>query len=178
MFVVKGARNFDTLEHIVRDIVGIYGKTHGKHITEFEEYCYCLYNRVYQGEGNPADGWMPGFREANFYFSKPNPEVIKYAPFREELVTEMIRLGEALEDLSVTLWQRKLGLGVGVEFVLRLLCESDEEIDRVVDWLVHDCSSSMVGDLLVSNGALVVKEAVFSTSAEENEHNSIDIKEK
>ena len=44
VFVVHGGRSLDLLEHLVRDVLGIYSTTHGKHIKEFGNYAYTAYN--------------------------------------------------------------------------------------------------------------------------------------
>jgi hypothetical protein len=113
-FVIQGGENIDVLEHMVRDRIGIYTPTHGKHIREFEGYSYTLYNLV-QLHGSLE---LSNQRyESALIFSKGET---RYEPFRNgirELIERMVQR----HGLShVSLWQRKLGLGAGREFVLRV----------------------------------------------------------
>ena len=133
-FFVDGGLNLDILEHLVRDRIGIYTPVHGKHITEFEAYSYAAHNCVYShGELSAREGML----EAAIYFSKGAE---KYAPFRSGLVKSFeSSIGPAVDHLS--LWQRKLGLGSGREFVLRIRSANPAAIDAFVSRLVSQSKS-------------------------------------
>jgi len=114
VFVVAGGQNLDVIEHIVRDRIGIYTPVHGKHIREFDSYSYGVHNLVLLlGPLEAKDALF----EAGLYFSKGG---VKYDVFRATL-REMLEPAQQQFSLThVSLWQRKLGLGVGREFVLRI----------------------------------------------------------
>lgn len=113
-FFVHGGHNLDVLEHLVRDRIGIYTATHGTHIKEFDNYSYALYNLVWlHGSVERGDET----HEAALFFSKGETH---YAPFRNAMMELMQKLVETHSLAHLSLWQRKLGLGVGREFVLKV----------------------------------------------------------
>jgi hypothetical protein len=163
MFVVQGGLNLDILEHIVRDKLGIYATTHGKHIKEFGNYAYSMYNLVYESGTFPVPGDdQSGLQELAIFFSKPAPEVIKYAPFRSGLSQALDKLMQATKPAQISVWQRKLGLGVGVEFVLRILCTNSEGVGEIIQWLSRYKEKSLIPEVLTEKGRLTVKPILFS----------------
>lgn len=159
-FVVHGGMNLDVLEHIVRDRLGIYSTTHGKHIKEFSGYSYAAYNLVFvQGE-TPVGSEIQTDVELAFYFSKPD---IKYAPFRSGLSEALEQLSQNVALKQVSLWQRKLGLGAGREFVLRIICGESEAAAEIINWLNRYEEKKFVKESVIGGGHLLVKELLFRT---------------
>ncbi|HEX9615378.1 MAG TPA: hypothetical protein VGA55_07710 [Bacteroidota bacterium] len=114
VFVVSGGQNLDVIEHLVRDRIGIYTPVHGKHIGEFDSYSYGAHNLVLLL--GPLAAKDAAF-EVGVFFSKGG---VKYDLFRSTL-KELLEAVQAEWNLShLSLWQRKLGLGAGREFVLRI----------------------------------------------------------
>ena len=162
-FVIQGSENLDNLEILVRDVLGIYGGTHGKHLKEFGQYSYAVYNLLREGTGTAAEQLSNGFHESSLYFSKPDPDVIKYAPFRKQLV-EMLSAVERSIGLSTSLWQRKLGLGVGAEFILRINFRERERLDEVVSALAGTDANPVVRSALLDRGSMVTRQVSFAQS--------------
>jgi hypothetical protein len=158
MFVIEGGINLDMLEYIVRDKLGIYATTHGKHIKEFSGYSYAAYNLVYSSSELPAKEAVGKYTELAFFFSKPD---MKYAPFRKGLTDALVKLSSEIPIDHLSLWQRKLGLGTGVEFVLRLMCNNADAISESIQWLSAYKDKPVVRDVLTGDGKLVVKELLF-----------------
>lgn len=158
MFVVEGGRNLDVLEHIVRDRMGIYSTTHGKHIKEFDGYSYTAYNLVHARGEFPSGEMLATFTEMTFSFSKPD---LKYAPFRNALEKILDQLAVDTGLPLFSLWQRKLGLGKGEEFALRLASNSPDQLGDCVQWLASLKENTRVRDAIVAKGKLVVKEYLF-----------------
>jgi hypothetical protein len=158
VFFVRGGLNLDILEHIVRDRLGIYAPTHGKHIKEFGGYAYTAYNVVSALGARPVNTTSGSFVEALFIFSKPD---VKYAPFRNGLVRALDRMKVdlALEHLMVL--QRKLGLGVGREFVLKIVCSDPARVTEAVRWLELYDGQPFVKQSLISDGKLVMTSVLF-----------------
>jgi hypothetical protein len=71
------------------------------------------------------------------------------------------KLIAGIELDHVSLWQRKLGLGVGREFILRIISGKSEIAGEVVQWLNAYEEKSFVRDAVVGNGSLVVKDLLF-----------------
>jgi hypothetical protein len=161
VFVVQGGRNLDILEYLVRDVLGIYATTHGKHLREFGNYSYTVYNLVFQNAPAP-DGIGPQDQvESAVFFSKPGPERMKYAPFRNGLVSAMKALLADIPVVHCSLWQRKLGLGSGVEFVLRFRVPSDEAVNDLVTWIDGYRKEPFVREVLIEEGRLVLKRLLY-----------------
>ncbi len=158
MFVVEGGLNLDILEHIVRDRLGIYSTTHGKHIKEFGEYAYTAYNLVHSVGTLPEREARRKYFEAVLFFSKPDT---KYAPFRKALVDILKKLHEEVKPVHLALWQRKLGLGVGKEFALRVASDNSDQISGVVHWLEEHDENPLIKETLIRDGKLILKELLF-----------------
>jgi hypothetical protein len=107
------------MEHIVRDRMGIYVGSHGAHIENVGRTSFGTYNLIYQlGEVLTADlATDVATQEVTFAFSK-GP--LHYSDFRRDVSALMEHVGEEMNLIHASFWQRKLGLGTGKEFVLRL----------------------------------------------------------
>lgn len=158
IFIVNGGMNLDILEHIVRDRLGIYSTTHGKHIKEFDSYSYAAYNLVHVNGALPGREKLARYTELDLYFSKPD---IPYGPFREGLVAALNGLSQKLGVDYISLWQRKLGLGAGKEFVLRIVCGSATKVGQSLKWLEGYKEHSFVRQAVIEDGKLLVKELLF-----------------
>ncbi len=122
----RGSLHYDVMEHVVRDRLGIYRGSHGAHIENVARTSFGTYNLIYQlGEGLTADLAKDTPRqEVTFAFSK-GP--IHYSDFRWEVSALMEHVGEQVNVIHASFWQRKLGLGTGKEFVLRLRLPAGED---------------------------------------------------
>jgi hypothetical protein len=161
MFVIQGGVNLDTLEHIVRDRLGIYARPHGNHIKEFIRYGYTVYNRIYAVTTIQEKKDQTGHHELALFFSKPDPDRIKYAPFRNGICQALDKLVAAIGIEHIALWQRKLGLGVGVEFVLRMTAQNIETLLGSLEWLAAYKEKEFVKEVLVDEGRAVTKQLLF-----------------
>jgi len=160
MFVVEGGSGLDILEHIVRDRLGIYTPTHGKHLLQFQRTSYASYNLLHALGAMPPPAQIHGCTEAAVFFAKPH---VRYGEFREHLTALMNDLAAAVEPDHCSLWQRKLGLGSGVEFVLRVVAGSAAKISGSVHWLATATLEPSLKQALLAEGRLVLKELLFST---------------
>ncbi len=157
VFLVQGGMNLDLLEHIIRDRVGIYGPTHGRHLEQAGRYLFAAYNLVGSwGTVTRAD-ILAGHVEAALHFSKP---AMAYDAFRGGLVAALEVLVKEKPIRQVSLWQRKLGLGRGSEFILRCTAASPGDIGDVLGWLGRCHEPAFLKSALMSRGQLVVKELV------------------
>jgi hypothetical protein len=121
----RGSIHYDVMEHIVRDRMGIYRGSHWDHIENVGRTSFGTYDLIYQlGEGLTADlANDAGIQEVSFAFSK-GP--VQYSPFRQEVSALMENVAGKTHLLHASFWQRKLGLGTGKEFVLRLRLPAGE----------------------------------------------------
>lgn len=158
-FIVRGGMNLDVLEYIVRDRLGIYSSTHGKHVGELEGYSYAAYNLVFAQGEIPSGDAVGKHTELTFYFSKPD---VKYAPFREGLSEALEKLTAGLGLKYVSLWQRKLGLGGGKEFVLRIISDNSDAAGEVIEWLSGYEENKVLSESVIDGGNLLIKELLVA----------------
>lgn len=121
----RGSVHYDIMEHIVRDRMGIYRGSHGAHIQNVTGTMFRTYNLIHHlGEPLTADMARDSqMQEVTFAFNK-GP--IQYGPFRQEVTALMEYMAEQTYLAHASFWQRKLGLGTGKEFVLRLRLPAGE----------------------------------------------------
>jgi len=155
----RGSIHYDVMEHIVRDRLGIYRGSHGAHIENIARTSFGTYNLIYQlGESLTADlvGDVPT-QEVTFAFSK-GP--IHYSDFRHEVSALMEHIAEQINLKHASFWQRKLGLGTGKEFVLRLRLPLGEEPLREVMSVI--AGAGRVGkETIVKRGKLMLGKRVL-----------------
>jgi hypothetical protein len=155
----RGSIHYDVMEHIVRDRMGIYIGSHGAHIENVGRTSFGTYNLVYQlGESltDHLDNDV-ATQEVSFAFSK-GP--IHYSDFRHEVSSLMEHIAEQINLIHASFWQRKLGLGTGKEFVLRLRLPSGEEPLREVISVI--AGSGRVGkETIVKRGKLMLGRRVL-----------------
>jgi hypothetical protein len=150
----RGSVHYDIMEHVVRDRMGIYRGSHGEHIQNVARTSFGTYNLVYQvGESLTADlARDAASQEATFAFSKGPTQ---YSPFRQGVSALLEHLAEQVHLLHASLWQRKLGLGTGKEFVLRLRLRAGEETLRELISAIAD--SGRIGkETIVKRGKLLL----------------------
>jgi len=155
VFIVEGGMNLDFLEHIIRDRLGIYRTTHGRHLERTGAYTFAAYNLVRAWGPLPHRQSADGQLETVVYFSKPE---IEYDRFRAGVNGALEKLAAAEGLAHLSLWQRKLGLGKGKEFILRCLCESQLQAGSVIAWLTRCSEPGFLKDVLITNGNLILKE--------------------
>ena len=155
----RGSIHYDVMEHIVRDRLGIYIGSHGAHIENVGRTSFGTYNLVYQlGESLTANlDNNVTTQEVTFAFSK-GP--IHYSDFRHEVSALMEHIAEQLNLIHASFWQRKLGLGTGKEFVLRLRLPAGEAPLREVIAVI--ASTGRVGkETIVKRGKLMLGRRVL-----------------
>jgi hypothetical protein len=155
----RGSIHYDIMEHIVRDRMGIYIGSHGAHIENVGRTSFGTYNLVYQlGESLTADlAGDVATQEVTFAFSK-GP--IHYRDFRQEVSALMENIGGQINLIHTSFWQRKLGLGTGKEFVLRLrLPEGEDPLREVIGVIA---GAGRVGkETIVKRGKLMLGRRVL-----------------
>lgn len=155
----RGSIHYDVMESIVRDRMGIYRGSHGAHIENIARTSFGTYNLIYQlGESLTAD--LAGdvlLQEVTFAFSK-GP--VHYSDFRQEVSALMEHVGEQVNLIHASFWQRKLGLGTGKEFVLRLRIPASENALREVIEVIAD-SGRRGKETIVKRGKMLLGRRVL-----------------
>jgi hypothetical protein len=132
-FLLSGSPVLDFLEIVVRDLVGIDRGAHGAQIRALSAVCFMLRNLILEVGDRRADAspW------AVLYFEKPGaPGTISYDIFRAALRTILEDHLERGSFPYAVLHQRKLGLGRGTEFSLRIQLARGP--DSALDLFLHD----------------------------------------
>lgn len=158
VFLVEGGVNLDLLEHVVRDRIGIYRAPHGTHLEESAAFTFSAYNLVYELGARPPQERKQGLVEVAMYFSKP---AVEYEEFRRSLTSGLEQHFSGDAVLHTSLWQRKLGLGKGREFILRCLCDEVKRLDGIVQWLHEENTPDILSEAMAEKGAMVLKELLF-----------------
>ena len=155
----RGSLHYDVMEHVVRDRMGIYRGEHGAHIENVARTSFGTYNLVYQlGESLIADlADDTRTQEVTFAFSK-GP--FHYSDFRRDVSALMELVGERSDPRHISFWQRKLGMGTGKEFVLRLRLPEGE--DALREAIVTIADAGRAGkETIIKRGKMLLGRRVF-----------------
>ncbi len=129
ILLFTGSWNYDLVEHVVRDLMGIYEYPHLQHVEEMGPVIFFTQNQV--AAYGDAMGSEPGEWQPSIFFAKGTPH---YDDFRGALRQAMQRAVASSGLRAASLWQRKLGMGHIFEWELRLRCEPDgERLERALD---------------------------------------------
>ena len=141
----------------MRDRMGIYRGSHGAHIQNVTRTMFGTYNLVHQlGEALVAD-IAQDTQEVTFAFNK-GP--IQYGPFRQEVTALMEQVAGQAYLAHASFWQRKLGLGTGKEFVLRLRLPAGEAPLLEVISVIADAGRVGI-ETIVKRGKLLLGKRVL-----------------
>jgi hypothetical protein len=152
IFEVEGSRNLDVLEHLVRDRMGIHTSTHGRHVEGNAVFVATTYNLILQ---EPCASPSPAWGEAVLFFGKP---AMTYDDFRTSLAVVLRAVSGVRGVVSGAVWQRKLGLGRGQEFVLRAALRTMQGAASIVD-AVRTCDvPGSVIESIVGHGQFFLRE--------------------
>src|SRR5260370_4127356 len=129
ILIVTGSWNYDFIEHVVRDGMGIYEYPHLNHIEQLGRVIFFTQNQVF-AVGDPLES-QPGECKPAIFFAKGKPP---YDEFRAGLRRAMEAAAKAAGLRAASLWQRKLGMGNIFEWELRFRCAADpDQLARALD---------------------------------------------
>ena len=129
VLLFTGSWNYDLVEHVVRDRMGIYDYPHLQHVEEMGPVIFFTQNQV-AAAGDPMSSESGEWQPSIFFAKGP----LRYDDFRGAL-RQGIQSAVARGGLrAASLWQRKLGMGNIFEWEFRLRCEPDpERLARALD---------------------------------------------
>jgi hypothetical protein len=84
---------------------------------------------------------------------------MEYDPFRQALLELVNNQASALPTAGFALLQRKLGLGVDEEFILRMFAESIDHVEEILQGLRVGTASFL--EALTERGNLLIKEVLL-----------------
>jgi hypothetical protein len=114
IYLLQGAVNLDILEHLIRKGIGIYDSIHGKTINAYDVMACSLQNLIFLDGTLDLD--FDRF-ELQLNFAKGTTP---YDIFNRELINSVDFFRSEIHSLNISIWQRKLGLGIGEEYTLRI----------------------------------------------------------
>lgn len=156
VFIVEGAKNLDVLEFLLKErMPPDMSMEDGVRIHRSQR---TLQNLLYAG-GNLA--WKPQSQsrtEVSISFSRPD---LKYASFRLGLMEGVQKLQEHFLPVHLSLWQRKLGLGAGREFELRVIAGSAEIALETLLWLETYKEHRFLKEAVIDHGCLLTRELLL-----------------
>jgi hypothetical protein len=155
VFVVRGGLNLDVLEYIVRDRLGIYASAHGRHLDQAAPAVVATHNMIHASGGDFWKSLPSAWGEAVLLFEKP---ALPYDAFRTSLAVLIDRAIAASGAPGATLWQRKLGLGRGTEFALRMLLSGHAQVPDILDTLRSAHEPGFAKEIFGREAGLLVKE--------------------
>jgi hypothetical protein len=154
VLLFTGSWNYDLVEHIVRDRMGIYENPHLEHMEQMGPVIFFTQNEV-AAYGHPMAS-EPGEWQPSIFFAKGPP---RYDDFRSALRQAMERAVAGAGLRAASLWQRKLGMGHIFEWELRLRCEPDpERLNRALD--VFAGHAGVAGPRVTERGRLLLFQRV------------------
>jgi hypothetical protein len=150
----RGSFHYDLVEHIVRNRMGLEDSLGNLNHASFDTW-----NLVYQLGESLTSGFSSDTetQEVTFTFAK---DPIQYSPFRQEVSAMMEQVGEQVDLKHASFWQRKLGLGTGKEFVLRMrLAAGEAPLQEVISVIA---SAGHVGkETVLKHGKLLLGKRVL-----------------
>ena len=151
-YFVESGLNLDVIEHIVRDRMGIYAAPHGPHTKQADPFVFAAHNLVYlHGSLETGDSKY----EAVIHCAKGN---VQYVPFRKG-ITELLDSVKSESELPhCSVWQRKLGLGSGTEFNIRMRARDRKMVKDSIMAFAKGAEKNPMYLPIIKNGALVTKE--------------------
>jgi len=160
----RGSIHYDVIEHVMGDLLGIYRGRQSDPIAHIGHTVFSTYNLIYQiGEGL-TDDLAPdaAIQEVTFAFSKGliEAKLAPAHPFHQEVAGLLEQIAGETHVLHASFWQRKLGLGPGKEFVLRLRLPAGEKPLRdLFDFI--DASGRVGKETIVKGGKLLLGRRVL-----------------
>jgi hypothetical protein len=115
IFLINGGQNLDLLEHIIRDRIGVFTGSHGKHVGQFQNGAFSIANAtlLWGDEQHRLCKF-----EAAIHFSKRKGNYDELRQKIRDAAGNVVKTNKQVKQ--IWLWQRKLGLGAISEFTLRI----------------------------------------------------------
>ena len=156
----RGSVHDDILEYLIRERMGFDRGGYGDQWGQIAHASFSAYKLIYQiGESLAADLVSElAIQEVTLVFSKEGP--VSYTLFRQEVAALMEHVAESVQVLHASFWQKKPGMGIGKEFVLRLRLPAGEKVLQELVGVIG--GSREVGEeVIVKRGKLLLGKRVL-----------------
>ncbi|MBN1397422.1 MAG: hypothetical protein JXA06_05250 [Bacteroidetes bacterium] len=115
LYLVQGGTNLDILENIMQKFICNYNTEQAKKMYEPENSICSIYNLLFS-DGVSYSGFDRFELQVNFVKGKEPCDI-----FNKELGESIKFFRTEIHHLNVSVWQRKLALGKGEQYILRIL---------------------------------------------------------
>jgi hypothetical protein len=152
VYLFQGGANLDILEFIIRNRIGIYNSSHGNKISKSDRFACFLYNLLFMDGSlhEETDRF-----ELQIWFVKGKHQ---YEDFHRNLDETARFFRTEIHNLNVSLWQRKLGLGNGNEYMLRIRLKDRFTLRSIVNVMGKFIKEKNALSSSLGSGAWFVKE--------------------
>lgn len=114
IYLIQGGTNLDILEHLLRNRLNIYESSYGTKTNQPAMIISSLYNLLFL-DGNFDRNTDRFELQVRFTKGKDSNEL-----FNNDLNEAMKVFRIEIHDLNISLWQKKFGIGIAEEYVLRI----------------------------------------------------------
>lgn len=159
LFIFESSLNIDVVEYILKNKIESSLPILGMAAIEGCKSANSLYNIIYSAGAAASKLLKKQVIEAAIFFSKPRD--VEYEIFHSTFVEALEKMWITLKIPYITLMQKKLGLGRGTDYVLRLYLEEDREsLTEAVRWLTMYKEVGYVRQVLIDEGKLLTKKII------------------
>jgi hypothetical protein len=159
LFIFESSLNIDVVEYILKNKIDSPLPILGKLPGDSNHSMHSLYNIIYSAGAAVNKFFDKEVMEVDIYFSKPRE--VEASIFQNEFVEAMDKMWVTLKIPYITLMQRKLGLGKGTDFVLRLYLEEERDhITEAIRWLTMYNEVGYIRQVLIDDGRLIIKKII------------------
>jgi hypothetical protein len=156
LFIFESGLNIDVVEYFLKNKIESSVPILGKFPGDSNHSMNSLYNITYSAGASVNKFFDKEVIEIALFFSKPRE--VEADVFHNEFIEAMDKMWVTLKIPYITLMQRKLGLGRGTEFVLRLyLDEERDHITEAIRWLTMYNEVGYIRQVLIDDGRLITK---------------------
>jgi hypothetical protein len=154
LYLIHGAMNLDIIEYMVRSRIGIYKSSHGIKADQSSLISCTLYNLLFLDGSNEKN--IDRF-ELQVRFAKGQES---YELFHNKLYDTIKALRMEIHDLNVSVWQKKLGLGQGDEYILRIRTKDRSTLRGIINIIQKLVKVKNVITDSLGHGIWLVKEII------------------
>jgi hypothetical protein len=159
LFIFESSLNVDVLEYFLKDKIDSSIPIMGKFRDDGNNPTNTLYNITYSAGAAVSKLFDKDVVEAAIFFSKPQD--IDEKVFHDSIVEAMEKMWVTLKIPYITLMEKKLGLGRGTDYVLRLYLEKERDnLTEAVRWLSMYKEVGYIRQVLIDDGKLLTKEII------------------
>jgi hypothetical protein len=156
LFVFESSLNIDVVEYFLRNKIESSLPILGKLPAEGNNSINSLYNIMYSSGAAASKLLNKQVIEAAIFFAKPRD--VESEIFHNAFIEALEKMWITLKIPYITLMQKKLGLGRGSDYVLRLYLEEDREsLTEAIRWLTMYKEVGYVRQVLIDEGKLLTK---------------------